>query len=75
MEACRQGCDAAALTLCPCSFPPGPKGEEGKVMPLPGPPGAAGLPGSPGYQGPQGTQSLVHLEAWGGGNVLTFFSR
>lgn len=75
MEASRRGRDAAALTLCPLLFSPGPKGEEGKVMPLPGPPGATGLPGSPGFQGPQGTLHLVHLEAWGGGNVLTFFSR
>lgn len=42
---------------------PGPKGEAGKVVPLPGPPGAEGLPGSPGFQGPQGTlKVLVHLE-------------
>lgn len=36
-------------------FSLGPKGEPGKVVPLPGPPGAEGLPGSPGFPGPQGT--------------------
>lgn len=44
-------------------FPPGPKGEAGRVVPLPGPPGAEGRPGSPGIEGPQGTfRVLFHLE-------------
>lgn len=41
----------------------GPKGEAGKVVPLPGPPGAQGLPGAPGFPGPQGTlRALACLE-------------
>lgn len=60
----RTGC---RLSYAVFALPPGPKGEAGKVVPLPGPPGAQGLPGSPGFQGPQGTFSVlfcpeVHLE-------------
>lgn len=53
------GREAAALTPRVCSLSPGPKGEAGKVVPLPGPPGAEGLPGSPGFQGPQGTLRVL----------------
>ena len=73
------GSSRGGLTLCSGSFLPGPKGEAGKVVPLPGPPGAEGLPGSPGFQGPQGTFGVQvhqrHRGRWGesgeDGGVLT----
>lgn len=52
-------CGPHSFIFCLCFFFfLGPKGEPGKVVPLPGPPGAEGLPGSPGFPGPQGTVGI-----------------
>ena len=66
------GREPVALTLSVCSLPPGPKGEAGKVVPLPGPPGAEGLPGSPGFQGPQGTLGVLAGSPGARGKALVF---
>lgn len=58
------GAAATAHVSLPCSFLSGPKGEAGKVVPLPGPPGAEGLPGSPGFPGPQGTVPFQFRPTW-----------